>query len=204
VLPKAIVFDLGKVLLDFDYNIAAGKIAARSKSTPLDIKKFIDHSSLLFRYETGLLTSKEFYAEICSGIGYGGDFDEFSLSFANIFEPITEMVQLQANLRRGGLPCYIFSNTNELAVTYIRQSYPFFSNFDDYILSYEHRAMKPDAALYQVVEQRSGRQGSEILYLDDRPENIAAGLARKWQAVLQESPRKTIEVLKQLGLPTDS
>ena len=100
------------------------------------------------------------------------------------------MVQLQAALRQRGLPAYVFSNTNELAVGHIRRSFPFYANFDGYILSYEHGAMKPDARLYEVVERQSGRRGAEILYLDDRPENIAAGAARGWQVILHETSGK--------------
>ena len=55
------------------------------------------------------------------------------------------MIQLHAALRQQGIPTYIFSNTNELAVSHIRRTFPFFANFDGYILSYEHGAMKPDA-----------------------------------------------------------
>jgi len=58
--PKVVVFDLGKVLVDFDYTIAARKIAARGTMPAGHIKKFIDHSPLLFRYETGRLTNEQF------------------------------------------------------------------------------------------------------------------------------------------------
>ena len=49
----AFVFDLGKVLLDFDYGIAARKIASRGRLSADDIKRFIDNSPLLFQFETG-------------------------------------------------------------------------------------------------------------------------------------------------------
>jgi len=60
--------------------------------------------------------------------------------------------------------------------------------------------MKPDASLYEVVERESARRGAEILYLDDRPENIAAGAARGWQVILQETPEKSRAAVQQLGL----
>jgi len=200
VRPKIVVFDLGKVLLDFDYSIAAGRIAARGKILAEEVKRFIDHSPLLFRYETGLVTKQQFFDEICAMSGFCGELEEFGGFFSDIFVPIEPMVALQAELRAGGIPTYIFSNTNDLAVSHIRHRFPFFSNFDDYILSYEHGAMKPDARLYQVVEQRSHRQGAEILYLDDRAENIAAGAARGWQVILQESPEITRAAIDKLGL----
>ncbi len=197
---KTVVFDLGKVLVDFDYSIAARKIAARSKIPADQITYFISQSPLLFRFETGLLTTEQFYNEVCAATGYGGQPEEFGQCFADIFVPIEPMVQLQTALRRSGLPAFIFSNTNELAVGHIRRNFPFFANFDGYILSYEHGAMKPDEKIYQIVERASGRRRAEILYLDDRPENVAAGLARGWQVILQESPEKTIAALKHFAL----
>jgi len=50
------------------------------------------------------------------------------------------------------------------------------------------------------VERESGRRQAEILYLDDRPENIAAGAARGWQVILQETPQKTRKAVESLGL----
>jgi len=198
--PSVIVFDLGKVLLDFDYSIAAAKIACRGKVTNGEISRFINQSPLLFQFETGLLTREDFYKEICNLSGFCGDLEEFSGFFADIFSPIEPMVQLHASLRQTGYPTYIFSNTNDLAIGDIRRNFPFFAQFDGYILSYEHGAMKPDAKLYEVVERQTGRSGSEILYLDDREENVVAGSARGWQIILHESPQATRKALTSLGL----
>ncbi len=199
-MVKTVVFDLGKVLVDFDYEIAARSIGSRTKLTPLEINEFMMHSPLLVRYEMGLLTSEEFYKEVCSASGYAGTLDEFGGCFGDIFSPIEPMVQLQAALRQRGIPTYIFSNTNDLAIRHIRRNFPFFTDFNGYILSYEHRAMKPDAKLYEVVEKTSGRRGPEILYLDDRSENIAAGAARGWQVILHETAEKTRTTIDRLGV----
>ena len=51
--------------------------------------------------------------------------------------------------------------------------------------------MKPDARIYEALETLAGRRGKEIVYLDDRPENIAGGEARGWQAILHETPEKS-------------
>jgi HAD superfamily hydrolase (TIGR01509 family) len=200
IIPKVVVFDLGKVLLDFDYSIAARKIAGRANLRNEEIKHFIDHSPLLFRYETGLMTKQQFYEEICAATGFCGALDEFVECFSGIFAPIDPMVQLQIAIRQRGIPTYIFSNTNELAISYIRRTFPFFSNFDGYILSYEQGAMKPDAKIYEAVERQAGHREAEILYLDDRPENVTAGADRGWQVILQESPNKTRRMIESLGL----
>ena len=77
----------------------------------------------------------------------------FARVFADIFSEIKPMIAMQAALRAHGVPTYIFSNTNGIAVTHIRRNFPFFANFDGYIYSYEHGAMKPDARIYEVVER---------------------------------------------------
>lgn len=198
--PSVVVFDLGKVLVNFDYGIAARRFAARGTMTLPEIALYISQSPLFLHYETGALTTQQFYAEICRVTGFRGDLAEFDKCFADIFFPIEPMIQLHAALRQQGVPVYIFSNTNELAAEHIRRSFPFYANFDGHILSYQHGVMKPDARLYEVVERECGRRGNEILYLDDRPENVAAGAARGWQAILHESPEKSWAAIQKLGL----
>jgi hypothetical protein len=57
-IPKAVVFDLGKVLLDFDYRIAGRKLALHSDRTEQDFTDLLLHTPLLLEYETGQLTTK--------------------------------------------------------------------------------------------------------------------------------------------------
>jgi FMN phosphatase YigB (HAD superfamily) len=199
--PEIVVFDLGKVLVDFDYAIAARGFAAHTRLEAPQIKSLIDHSPLLFQFETGELTRKGFFTEVCRLTGYGGTLDEFCLCFSNIFSPIDQMVEAQSRLRRHGVPSYIFSNTNELAIEHIGGAFPFFNTFTDYILSYQHGSMKPETRLYEVVEEKSGRRGEAILYLDDRPENVASGAARGWRTILHHSPDESLSVMRELGLP---
>jgi HAD superfamily hydrolase (TIGR01509 family) len=185
------IFDLGKVLVDFDYSIAAKKIAARSTKAPVDLHAFLGASPLLVDYESGRLTRQMFYQAICEAIGYRGDLAEFSSAFAEIFSEMPGTIALHAELRRRGFKTYIFSNTNDLAIEHVRRNFPFFQNFDGYIFSYEVGAMKPDAPIYEAMEKMCGRRGADLIYLDDRAENIAAGVARGWRAILHESPEKT-------------
>ncbi len=199
---KVVVFDLGKVLLDFDYSIAAHRIAEKGTAGVNEARFFIDQSPLLHRYETGLLTTEQFFGEICRLAGFDGTAMEFADFFADIFTPIPAMVQLHANLRTAGIPTYIFSNTNDLAITHIRRRFPFFAEFDGYVLSYEHGVMKPAEEIYEIVETLTECRGAEIVYLDDRLENVEAGLKRGWNAVLHESPEKTQQALAGLGLPS--
>lgn len=199
-MPSVVVFDLGKVLVDFDYSIAARKIASRGKMMAEKIYEFIALSPLLLKYETGLLSRQDFFKAVCEATGYCGNIEEFGGFFADIFTPIAPMVELHSALRTAKIPTYIFSNTNDLAITHIRNNFPFFNNFDGYILSYEVGAMKPEAKIYEALEKMAGKRGADVLYLDDRQENVDAGAARGWQVILQETPEKTLVEIRKLGL----
>ena len=185
--------------MDFDYSIAARKIGARSTKQLPDLRHFLGSSPILARFESGLLTRQQFFAEIQQIAGFIGNADEFAGDFADIFLPIPPMIALHEELWRQKIPTYIFSNTNDIAVEHIRRNFPFFKHFDGYIFSYEVGAMKPDAKIYEAMEKMCGKRGSEIIYIDDRPENVDAGAARGWQVVLHETPEKTRAALNQFG-----
>lgn len=198
--PTVVVFDLGKVLVDFDYSIAGRRIAAQSKMSAAEVQLYLDHSPLLFRYETGLMTRLEFFETVREHTGFRGDLPEFSKLFADIFTEMPEMTALHAALRDKGIPTYIFSNTNDMAIEHIRRAFPFFANFDGYIFSYEVGAMKPAAKIYEALEKLTSKCGADIVYLDDRQENIDTGAARGWQTILQTDPAKSRAAIEKLGL----
>lgn len=199
--PSVVVFDLGKVLVDFDYAIAARRIAEHATVSADVVRALIDHSPLLVRYETGLLTTEQFFDKVRASTGFHGTLEQFAEFFADIFAPIPQMIDLNVTLRSNGVRTCIFSNTNPLAVTHIRKRFPFFNHFDRYILSYQHGSMKPEAMIYQVVEREMKANGQELVYLDDRAENIEGGARQGWQTVLHENPARSLTILKQLGLP---
>ena len=196
----AIVFDLGKVLVDFDYSIAARRIAGRSAQPPKNLDVFLSSSSALIQLETGLINRLQFFNQVQNTTGFLGDIGEFGGMFADIFTEISPMIELHAELRRRGLKTYIFSNTNDLAIEHIRRNFPFFQNFDGYIFSYEVKAMKPDAPIYRALEQMAGKRGDEIIYIDDRAENVSGGAVRGWRTILHETPGKTQAALKAFGM----
>lgn len=196
--PKAVLFDLGKVLVDFDWFIAARRIAAEARVTPEALVEFIKTSDAMARLEKGQMTNEQFFGEVRSVIGYQAAMQDFQQAFSDIFNEIPEMVLLHARIRAAGIPTWIFSNTNDWAVTHIRDRFPFFANFDGYFLSYQLGVMKPHAGIYEAAEHTTGCRGGEILYIDDIAENAAAGAARGWQAIQHVSPDHTVSQAEQI------
>jgi putative hydrolase of the HAD superfamily len=197
--PEVVVFDLGKVLVDFDYGIAARKLAPLAKVHADRMQELIEKSPLLVEFETGQATREQFFRNVRDATEFSGDQTKFDSLFADIFSAIDSMIEFQAMLQRAGMQTYIFSNTNDLAVGHIRSRFPFFSNFDGYILSYEHGAMKPERRIYEVVERVTRKRGEAICYIDDRLENVETGRELGWQAIWHRSPEETIATYRSLS-----
>jgi hypothetical protein len=126
--------------------------------------------------------------------------EEFGEFFADIFTAIPPMIELTPGCGGAAFPP-IFSRTRTTLPSSTSDGiFPFFRNFDGYIFSYEVGVMKPEAKIYEALEKLAGRRGAEILYLDDRPENVAAGAARGWRTILHETPEKTRAALEQFAV----
>ena len=197
---KVAAFDIGKVLLDFDYGIFVRRMAPRTQMDVPALDAFLNQSPLLAQYESGRLTSSEFFTVVQKETGFDGTEAEFAAYFEDIFTPIDEIITLQATLAARGLPTYTLSNTNEMAVRHISRAYDFWPRFTGHILSHEVKALKPDPKIYEVFEEITGCLGTEIVYLDDRSENIVAGKNRNWNAIEHRNGADTREALICLGV----
>jgi putative hydrolase of the HAD superfamily len=197
---RLIVFDLGKVLVDFDYRIAARHLSQYTHLSPEQIIDLLLHSPLLLEYERGEMSNADFYQALVRKTGLRASFEEFATRFGDIFSPIEPMLDLLDRVQASNRPTAVLSNTNDLAIRHIRSHYPFFDRFKHRVLSFEHRSMKPDPALYRVLEQASGVPPAQILFLDDRPENVEAAQQLGWQAFVHHDPAATRRTFTELGL----
>jgi FMN phosphatase YigB (HAD superfamily) len=197
---RAVVFDLGKVLLDFDYNRVVQRIGAHCACPPHELLKLLDQSPLLHEFETGLITIEQFYERVCHGSGFRGRLEDFAEPFGDIFTPVAEMVKLHSALREADYLTALFSNTNELAIRHFEERYPFLKTFDQKFYSCRERLMKPAMELYRIVEKKLGLSGAAILYIDDRVENYEAGRAAGWDSILHISPEQTWSEVRARGV----
>ena len=109
---KAIIFDLGKVLVDFDYSITVRKIISQCAKGPESVLKLIDQSPILHQYESGEMDTLGFYETVVRETGYQGSREGFESAFSGIFTPIHPMIEFFRELIGEGVPVYVLSNTN--------------------------------------------------------------------------------------------
>ena len=83
-MKPVVVFDLGKVLVDFDYSSPPGK-SPRERKSPVRNQAVIAQSRFIMDYESGQLTRPDFFKQVQAATGFGGNLDEFGGFFADIF-----------------------------------------------------------------------------------------------------------------------
>lgn len=178
--PQAVLFDIGNVLLKFDFNRAAQAMAEHSDVPAAEIRTALD--SWQHRHETGAVTSEEFGAALQQAIGSKSSEVVFREHFADIFTPNEPMWEFARQLF-GKVPVYLFSNISFWHETWIFEKYPEFQRFDGGFYSWRIGAMKPDPKFYAEAVNTLPFEPSRIAYMDDMPLNVAGGVAAGFQSV---------------------
>ena len=168
------LFDLGRVLVDFDHRISAGKVAALTGKDIDWLYQLFFESKLTMAFDEGRISARQFYAEIKKITGLKISYDEFASIWSDIFSEKTEVCDFVIALKKD-YRLVLVSNVNILQFEHIAKSFPVISYMDELILSYKVGAMKPAREIYEAAIKASRTDPQRIIYTDDRPELIEGG-----------------------------
>ena len=169
------VFDLGRVLVDFDHHISALKIAKLTGRPEDWLYQLFFESELTKLFDEGKVSSRKFYGEMKKLIGFKISFNEFVPIWSDIFKEKKDMCEFVTTLKKD-YRLVLMSNVNELQFEHIRKNFSIISYFDELVLSYEVGAMKPAPKIYQVaIKAANTTSPDRIIYIDDRSELIEGG-----------------------------
>ena len=180
---SAVCFDLGKVLLHFDWQLMLDRVAEKSPLPPGEISRLLKEDRQVLAYEVGGITSARFFSHLKKLLRYKGAPKELRACFSDIFTPLPDHIALAA-LLAPHYPLAIISNTNEAHIVHAEATYSFFSLFPVRIYSHQVKAMKPDRAIYQAaLAALGGIDPLEILFIDDIEDNILGAVKLGWQTI---------------------
>lgn len=172
---KVIIFDLGKVLFDYDLNLISNAFIpyAQKKEDLKNINRFMMQNDEIFsKYEKGKISSKDFYSELSEIVGLKVDYEKFCNLWNNIFTPIEDMIAFVPKLTKK-YRLALLSNTNELHYEFLERLYPeLFKNFNDFFLSYRMRLRKPEKEIYKQVIDYYELKANELFFTDDLDINV--------------------------------
>jgi glucose-1-phosphatase len=184
---RAIVFDLGKVLIDFDVTRACRQISSVSGVDTAKVSHFLFDLGWENRFERGEFGFPVFHEAFEKHFAIKAPIGALKNAAADIFTPVTATLRLLEELRRiheGKTPMVLLSNTNEIHWEHIEANWNVSRHFDHLVLSFEERAMKPEARIYEKVLEKTGLAGHQCFFVDDVPANVNGALACGFDAVI--------------------
>ena len=196
-----LLFDIGRVVLDIDFNKVMTCWAGHAGCTPAELAgRFVVDDSFK-HHEVGRIDDAAFFHNLRTSLDIGISDEQFLEGWNAIFAG--EMPGISAMLAKAGqrLPLYAFSNTNPAHVAHFSRAYAdVLSHFREIFLSSSIGLRKPDAGAYDHVVKAIGVPASRILFFDDAAANIEGARSRGLAAVHVTSMDDVAKALTALGI----
>jgi FMN phosphatase YigB (HAD superfamily) len=164
---RSLIFDLGKVIIPFDFGRGYRAMESLCGLAAADIPKRIGATDLVIRFETGLVSPQDFVAELSELLGLRVNYDQFCELWSSIFLPETLIPDTMLESLGRRYRMLLLSNTNAIHFNMIRERYSFVRYFHDLVLSHEVKAMKPSPAIYREAITRAQCAAEECFFTDD-------------------------------------
>ena len=197
---KTVIFDLGRVIVPFDFQRGYTRLEPLCGLPTAELRARIASTGLVRRFESGQIESEAFVAEFTRQIGLKATYTEFCDIWMSIFLPETlipdEMLAEIAQTHR----LVLLSNTNRIHFEGILANYPLLRHFDQFVLSYEIGAMKPEPLIYEKAVEAARCAPGECFFTDDIDEYVDGARKMGIDAVQFQSAAQIREELSRRGV----
>jgi FMN phosphatase YigB (HAD superfamily) len=195
--PKAVIFDIGRVIVRLDLKRAFAPIAAairgnadqpRKRLSPEDAWELIRSDERWHDWQEGRLSPAEWHQHLMRRLNLSIGYEEFRETWNLVLNP--ETILSESLFARLGTRCRLalLSNTDPIHVECLEQRFSFGRHFSVRIYSCSVGASKPSPAIYQAALEKLGVAAHEALYIDDIQEFVDAARRLGLDAVLFETP----------------
>lgn len=173
---KAVIFDLGRVLVHYDHQQTVAATAALAQVAVADLQAFLREHT----HATGVgeLDAADLHTLICTHFAVAIEFGAFISAFAaGIGRDEEALAYALALQQRPGTTVAVMSNTNAAHVLWLDEHLPELREFDLVMMSNEVRLLKPDPAIFETALDLLNVAAEQALFIDDIAENVAAAQA---------------------------
>ncbi|OGP80438.1 MAG: hypothetical protein A2Z13_02185 [Deltaproteobacteria bacterium RBG_16_64_85] len=163
---QAVIFDFGNVICAFDNDVFLRNLICHTDRRFDDLKMAIYASDLPARYETGRISSEDFFREAARRGNLSVSREDFFKAFTGIFTPIPSTFRLIRQLKER-YKIGLLSNTNEWHFEHYFKQVEIFPLFDSVTVSFEVKEMKPGERIYLDAVGKLRARPEECVYIDD-------------------------------------
>jgi 2-haloacid dehalogenase len=199
-MSKAVVFDIGRVLFHWQLGALFEKLIDDREELDWFLANVVTEE-WHFEHDRGRALAEMLPERIALYPQYEHHIRAYATRFnETVPGPVEGSHELVERLAGAGVPLYCLTNFGDEFFAMFRPTQPIFDRFADIIVSGTEKVAKPEARIYEIVEERSGRSGAQLFFTDDNPANIEAARARGWDAHLFTDAANLEAQLKGAGL----
>ncbi len=185
---KAVVFDIGNVLIEWQperfFDSVIGRDRRRAMFAAIDLHGINDKVDRGGNFRDTIYAAADAHPEWRAEVHMWHD------RWIEMAGPVIDhSVRLLRALRQGGVPVFALTNFGIQTFEIAEPVHPFLGEFDKRYISGHMGVIKPDAEIYQQVEDDCGIAPSGLLFADDRIDNINVAAARGWKTHLFDGPQ---------------
>ncbi|MBD3226411.1 MAG: HAD-IA family hydrolase [Caldithrix sp.] len=197
---QAIVFDLGRVLVDVDLSRGLLKFVPNTDhKDDLQLMEELFSDPLFMDYGKGKYTPEDFFAMVKDRWQLDISFHQFKEKWCDVFHPMPGMDRLIQQLGKS-YKLGLLSDVDPLHWTYVKENYIFINVIENPTLSFQIGYLKPHPNTYAEACKNVGVDPPNCLFIDDRQINVQGARAFGMQAVQFKGNQELMKYLKQNGL----
>lgn len=197
---KQIVFDIGNVLTDFQWEWVLKDCGFSAKARQV-LADGIFRNPLWEEYDRGVMGDQAVTAALRKNCaGYEKEFDRVFERFTDLVKERPYSAELVRRLKNRGYGVYILSNYGDTMYRSNAVRFEFLKEVDGAVFSYREKIIKPDPAIYRLLMERFSLKAEETLFLDDRPVNVEGARRTGMKAAVVDSYETIMAALKENGV----
>jgi glucose-1-phosphatase len=196
---RAVIFDIGRVLVRLDIAGAMGGLAGAISLTPQETWAAIEHDPRWRDWQEGRMSPRDWQLHICRRLGVNLTFEQFSDIWNRVLDPtpLLDGSFLEDLSKRYCLA--VLSNTDPIHVAELERRFDFFRFFKHRIYSCVVGASKPSPLIFRAALQACRTTADNAIYIDDIPSYVEAARQLGMTGIVFQSPDQLIADLGQFG-----
>jgi putative hydrolase of the HAD superfamily len=195
-----IIFDLGRVIIPFDFKRGYSRLAPLCGIPAAEIPARLAPTGLVERFESGGIEPRDFVRELSAHLNLQTTYENFCEIWSSIFLPETLIPEAMLEGIARSYRMLLLSNTNAIHFEMVRAAYPLLRHFHAYVLSYEVGAMKPAPLIYRKAIEAARCLPEECFFTDDMASYVEGARGQGIDAVQFESAAQIERELRKRGV----
>ena len=196
---RAVIFDIGRVLIRIDVRRAMNGLASGLSLSPEEIWSAIENDPRWPDWQEGRMTPRDWYLHLSRRLGTTLSFEQFTEIWNRALDP--EPMQDNALFEKLSkvYRLALLSNTDPIHVAHMEATFDFFRFFPARVYSCSVGASKPSPLVYLEALRACKAQANEAVYIDDILAYVEAAKGLGLAAIHYQSQEGLIQGLKGLG-----